>query len=157
MSGSENKLFVAEFQQLLCRLLKEYEQCDKMCLSQYRVTAAQGYTLLALPQKDTLTMNELSEAMGLANSTMTRMVDQLVKIGLARRRHDDADGRVIRVELTDDGRKMRLGLTDAQEQFHTTVLEQVPAEEHETILRALRRVSESLQALSANCCSGRSA
>jgi DNA-binding MarR family transcriptional regulator len=47
---------------------------------------------------------ELAEYLGLAVNSVTDVVDALEQKGLARRRRDDADRRVVRVELTGAGR-----------------------------------------------------
>lgn len=100
----EPNTFAADAQRLIYTLVKSYETCDRVCLTQFGVTSSQGYTLLALPRQGHLSMNELSEAMGVANSTMTRMVDQLVRKGLVQRRPDDEDRRMVQVRLSEQGR-----------------------------------------------------
>src|SRR3990170_2934878 len=114
MNQDELGSFAARLQRLMYKLIKSYEQCDEMCLAQFGVTSAQAYTLLALPDEADVSMNELSESMGVANSTMTRMVDQLVRKELVYRRHSEDDRRVVRVELTTQGQKVRHTLERAQ-------------------------------------------
>ena len=98
MSQATSTMFIMNVQRALEELIKNYERCEQMCAAQYGVTVAQSYALLALPREETVTMNDLSQSMGLANSTMTRMVDQLVAKGLAvrdapsRSRHADWRG-----------------------------------------------------------------
>lgn len=148
----QDKRFAASLQQLIYKLLRDYEFCDRICLTQHGVTASQAYTLLALPRKANLTMNALSEAMGLANSTMTRMIDNLVERGLVYRRPDDEDRRAVRVGLTDQGARLRHTLQAAQEEVFEAALEEIPKEERPVILRALEQVTNCLEKALAVCC-----
>ncbi len=83
--------FAAALQRQIYELVRAHELCDRACLAQNGVTAAQGYTLLAFPEQGGMTMNALSDQMRLSSSTMTRMIDQLVQKGFVLRRPDDED------------------------------------------------------------------
>lgn len=143
--SSSRDTFAAQIQRLLYKLVRSYELCDRVCLTQHDVTASQGYTLLALPPEGTVSMNELSEAMGLAGSTMTRMVDQLVSKRLVQRKPDDEDRRVVRVWLTERGREARRTLEQALQDFFKGALDDIREEERPTILRALERIVQSVE------------
>ncbi len=141
MNRDEPRTFAASLQRQLYQLVKAYELCDQACLVQNGVTASQGYTLLSLPEEGNLTMNELSAAMELANSTMTRLVDQLVQKELASRKPDDEDRRIVRVELTGQGREMRHTLEQALENCFRQVLTEIQEDECLVILHALQQVT----------------
>ncbi|TAK29305.1 MAG: MarR family transcriptional regulator [Chloroflexota bacterium] len=143
MNPDDVGAFAVRLQRLMYKLIKTYEQCDEMCLAQFGVTSAQGYTLLALPDDADVSMNELSESMGVANSTMTRMVDQLVRKELVYRRHDEEDRRVVRVELTAQGLEVRQTLAKAQQEFLQEGLREIPAQEHAAILQAFETLTKS--------------
>ncbi len=145
MSAGPLDTFAVNLQQQVYHLVREYELCDQMCMGQYQVTASQGYTLLALPENESITMNALSESMGLANSTMTRMVDQLVDKGFVRRTTDDGDRRVVRVGLTGQGREMRRNLEQALQYFYGLVLDEIPQEERQVFLQVLKRVVAAIE------------
>lgn len=153
MNGDGILAFTAEVQRLLYRLVRSYELCDQQCLGQYKVTASQAYTLLALPQNSDMSMNELSQAMGLANSTMTRMVDHLVEKGLTHRRADDEDRRVVRVGLTVQGQDLRNTLESAQQGFLQEILAEIREDERPTIILALDKLNTLIgKALRGACC-----
>jgi len=52
-----------------------------------------------------VTMSELASIANVTTSTMTTMVDKLVKRGFARRRRKESDRRVVVVSLTEKGQK----------------------------------------------------
>lgn len=132
--------FAASLQRRVYQLVRECELCDQICMGQYGVTASQGYTVLAMPESESVTMNALSEAMGLANSTMTRMVDQLVSKKLVYRSSDDEDRRVVRVGLTAQGQETRRNLEQVQQFFFGQVLAEIPQNEQPVILQILERI-----------------
>jgi DNA-binding MarR family transcriptional regulator len=51
--------------------------------------------------------NDLAGYLGLDANSVTQVVDVLEKKGLARRRRDDVERRIVRVELTPAGRDSR--------------------------------------------------
>lgn len=58
-------------------------------------------------EERTPTMGELADALGVALSTATQLAERIEKRGLARREHSDPDDRrVVRLGLTDDGRRL---------------------------------------------------
>lgn len=152
MSESPLDSFAVNLQRHIYRLVKEYELCDQMCMGQYRVTASQGYTILTLPESENMTMNALSEAMELANSTMTRMIDQLVDKGFVRREADNEDRRVVRVGLTAQGQETRRNLEQAQQYFFRRVLTDIPQDERHIISEVLERIAAAIEKVRKNGC-----
>lgn len=152
MSVSPLDAFAINLQHQVYRLVREYELCDQMCMGQYRVTASQGYTMLTLPESESMTMNALSEAMGSANSTMTRMVDQLVDKGFIRREADNEDRRVVRVSLTPQGQETRRNLEQAQQYFFGLVLTEIPQNEQHGFLQVLERVVAAIEKVRKSGC-----
>ncbi len=61
---------------------------------------------ILLSQDPRPTIGELSEALSLPISTVSRIVSQLEERGYAERLPDSADGRVVRVALTDAAREL---------------------------------------------------
>ena len=67
----------------------------------------QGKILDALWQQDGLSANEISQRTGLANSTLTSMLDRMEDTGLVQRVRSKEDRRVIRLFLGDKARQCR--------------------------------------------------
>ena len=153
MSTQQLAGFAAAVQHLLYQLMRNFETCDRLCLAQYGVTASQGYTLLALPQGGGLSMNELSEAMGLANSTMTRMVDHLVSKGLVCRQTSQGDRRVVLVALSTRGQQVRDDLELARQELFQSVLVETHQDERPRLLQALEKLIELTGKAMQSCCS----
>jgi DNA-binding MarR family transcriptional regulator len=71
------------------------------------LTAAQSGALFVLGQKDGALIGEAAEALDLAPSAMTGLVDRMVRAELVERRPDPKDGRAFRLHLTPHGETAR--------------------------------------------------
>jgi DNA-binding MarR family transcriptional regulator len=156
MTGSEkygrNREFSNEVHRLLRQIAKTDDGYETSCVSFFGVTSSQGGTLLALPLKDTLKMNELSTIVGVDNSTMTRMVDQLVDKGLVFRKVDEKDRRLVCIGLTASGQKLHRELGNALRDFYSDSLGEIREEERAVILQSLERLSSAMAKGVDNCC-----
>ncbi len=133
-------------------LVRYYAICDRVCMEQIGVTASQGYTLLALPPADSISMNDLSLAMKLAISTMTRMVDQLVLKHMVEREADPEDRRVVRVRLSKRGQEAQAKLQEALREVFSQVVQTLPEGEQESIVRSLEALNQSIVTALKACC-----
>jgi DNA-binding MarR family transcriptional regulator len=91
------------------------------------------------------TMGELSKILSLPLSTTTRMVGLEVSLGFARRLPDPDDGRIVRVTMTDAGRKFHESMTEMHAQGAVKILGCLTPEERGILLTLLRKVATSLK------------
>ena len=68
---------------------------------------AQGKILYVLWERDKISIIELSKAVGLANTTLTSMLDRMEEAGLIKRFPDPEDRRKNLIALTDKARGLR--------------------------------------------------
>ncbi|PKN60384.1 MAG: hypothetical protein CVU53_03330 [Deltaproteobacteria bacterium HGW-Deltaproteobacteria-11] len=68
-----------------------------------RVTAAQAGILFLLKQKDGRTMTEMSQIIGIDNSTMTGLTDRMEKAGFLERHANPDDRRASHIHITPQG------------------------------------------------------
>jgi DNA-binding MarR family transcriptional regulator len=148
----KNRDFANEVHRLLRQISKTDDGYETSCVSFFGVTSPQGGTLLSLPLKDTLKMNELSTVVGVDNSTMTRMVDQLVDKGLVFRKVDEKDRRLVCVGLTPTGQKLHRELDKALRDFYADSLGEIREEERAVILQSLERLSSAMAKGVDSCC-----
>ena len=90
-------------------------------------------------------MRALSEAIGASQASATGIVDRMERRGLVRRERDEADRRVIRVALTDEGRGLLSGFASERRETLGELLDDLTERELEGLLRgarALRRARE---------------
>ena len=92
------------------------------------------------------TMRELSKALSVPLSTATRMVSLWVDNGWARRLSDPDDRRIVRVALTDGGRRFHDIMEDFLGQHARMILACLTAEERIILLTLLGKVASKLEA-----------
>ena len=98
--------------------------------------------LACLHDEDGMMITELATFALMEQSRMTRIVEQMDRKGLVRRRSDPADGRRVRVRLTDSGRRIAaLLVTDARlhEEALLSSLKDTDAARIKPVLQALLR------------------
>ena len=90
------------------------------------------------------TMNDTSEHMLLAVSTMTGIADKMVAAGLIRRERSGEDRRVVRVSLTEEG--MELYRIDIEERirFSTMMLDSLSEDDQEIYVALTGKIIQSL-------------
>lgn len=145
MDKTSSQLQFAETLQWLTNDLVRYAGLlDRVCTENLNITGSQGYTLLAMPDGESISMNDLSLKMKLAGSTMTRTVDPLVKKGLVDRYPDAEDRRVVRVHLTDDGIQAKRQLHETLQWFFSSVMEAIPEGERAQVIQTLERLNGAI-------------
>ena len=144
--------FADTLQRLTYDLVRYSAVCDRVCTEELNITGSQGYTLLAIPDRETISMNDLSLKMKLASSTMTRLVDQLVQKGLVDRQPDVEDRRVVRVRLTGQGARAKQQLQETLQGFFTSVLEDLPEAEREPVVQNLEKLNQAIRNTLNACC-----
>ncbi len=141
-----------ELQQLTYDLTRYCDICDRFCVEELGVTVSQGDILLALPETGNITMNELSERMKLANSTMTRMADQLIQKKMITRESDPQDRRVVRVQLTKRGQDVKVRLQKTLHDVFSQILLDMPVDQRESIVHSLQTLNQSIVKTLKSCC-----
>ena len=78
------------------------------------LTYPQYICMVALWQKDGITVGSLGEQVGLATNTLTPLLKRLEAAGLVTRKRDHADERRLFIHLTDQGRALQSPAAAAQ-------------------------------------------
>ena len=115
-------------------------------------TTSQAYVLTQLYKTPGITMNELSEKLNAKTSTMTRIVNTLVRDGLIQRKRDDADRRVVVVELTEIGKEAAGLLEEAIKAYYRKIVDHLPEGQVQEVLKAANLLVEAFDEVNPNCC-----
>jgi DNA-binding MarR family transcriptional regulator len=105
-----------------------------LTLSQLRAL----YVLLLSERPPALT--ELAPEVGLSTAATGRLVDHLVRLGLVARREDDADRRVKRLSLTDEGHATLARLAAARRDGLRAFAERLGDDDRARLSAALRPI-----------------
>lgn len=76
-------------------------------LRRHELTANEFDVIISIGPHECVRHGVLAERVVLSRTALTRLIDRLVGRGLLERQHDAADGRGVRVRLTDAGRELR--------------------------------------------------
>ncbi len=101
------------------------------------LTQAQSGLLFFLGKEGGALIGEAAEALDVAPSAMTGLVDRMERSGLVERRADPDDGRAQRLYLTDAGRAARAVAVDGLRQLNETLTEGFTEAEVDAIARWL--------------------
>lgn len=105
------------------------------------LTAAQAGLLFFLGRADGSPIGEAAEAIDVAPSAMTGLVDRSARAGLVERRPDPSDGRGLRLFLTDKGRAARRDALDSLDAINARLTEGFSPREIEVVGRWLAALS----------------
>lgn len=125
-------------------LVRRYRFRDRNEICCFGISVSQCHALETLGEAGELTMGELASQMHLSVSTMTRVVDQLVTHGFARRGESGEDRRVCCVKPTSRGRELLARISSELLGSETAILDRIPVEHRESVIRALEDLSRAV-------------
>lgn len=114
-----------------------------------RLSLVHVNVLFILEADGALPMRTLAEAMDVSQASATGIVDRMEQRGLVERQRDDEDRRVVRVAITDEGRRLIEGLAAQRRDHLARLLDELTDDELAAFLvgaRAMHRARERLHA-----------
>jgi DNA-binding MarR family transcriptional regulator len=115
-------------------------------LRRYDLTLSQRDVLLALYEVGSLDQGALRDILGLEQSSVSRLVDGLVRRGLVALEPSPADRRVRIATLTDEGRELLRGTPGSSALAGTIMLDGLTAGEQQELVRLLKHCTQRLTA-----------
>ena len=134
----------------LIRKLNVLNREQKVC---YGLTLSQCYTIEILGQKENQTMKELSHDMGVSLSSMTRVVDVLVRDRILARQENPDDRREVRITLTKKGKELYTKLNRCSETYTKAILDFIPKGKQGTVMESLQLIIRAVDQVKQGCCS----
>jgi len=108
------------------------------------VTLAQCLVLLEIEGTERPTVGRLASRLRLDNSTLTRTLDGLATRGLVERIRDDADRRVVRIELTSEGKNVCRTIHRDNDAHYRRVFQKIPPSRRATVMRSFELLVQAL-------------
>ena len=138
---SETGILMAQINQMTTRAI------DKLIAESGTndFSAAQGRILAILWDEDGISMQELANRSGLAQNTLTGMIDRITKNGLCERRPDPDDRRKNRICLSEKGRNLRLVFETVTEKMYSLYFNGFDDAEIKQLDVLLHRIINNLQ------------
>ena len=125
--------------ELLTDLTTHYNALIRHYASRLSLTAPQAFHLLSV-SADGISMSGLAHKLGLDNSTLTRNIQKLDKLGLVLRKRDDYDKRVFRVHLTKKGRVIVEQFENLLLDLNHSMLKHIDLDDQENIPEMLEKL-----------------
>jgi DNA-binding MarR family transcriptional regulator len=110
------------------------------------VSAHQASILDHLDAVESTVLSDLANHMGVTASTMSLAVDRLERNGYVTRERDAADGRRVRIRLTDAGVRVRQANSVLDPALVAEMLDQLPAAQRREALRGLELLARAADA-----------
>ena len=147
-SQSETKAiegFADRMSALMPRLMRGMMGVERNDLARGLITIPQFWLLDVLSHTGPLPMGSLAREMRLGPSTLTGLVDRLVRRRLVRRLRGARDRRTVRVARTAAGRRVVEELYAEKRRMAVRLFACVPVGDRDVYLRVLERLVESLE------------
>lgn len=127
----------------MIRVFYEARQHSQSLKSRYGITAAQLQLLKLLEKQGDLTHSELSERLYLRGSTVSGIIDRLERRELVKRKRSRVDRRLVRVGLSDEGKKLLASVPRGQSKFGALrhFVRELPTAEAESFAGTLEKIA----------------
>ena len=125
-----------EFGELLKALLLDLQSLFRFQVSNPDLTLPQ-ILLLSTISDEGVDMSCLSKQMGVDNSTMTRLIDVLIRNGWAIKYKNKKDGRVVMVEITKKGEVLQEEIDKNIDKFGYEIYNSISQEDREEVMEIL--------------------
>ena len=135
----------AEIVPLLIPLGRAFRAMTGLFERETGMGAPKWLLLSTLGREDGLSQGEVSEAFCVDPSRLSRLGQALEEEGLVRRERDAGDNRVVRMYLTEAGRKQLRGLPRLEREFRRRVHEALGEEEVREMRQKLILLAEAME------------
>jgi len=112
--------------------------------SNIQITEPQYITLTYLAKNNNCTMGQLKEYLDVSLSTLTGIIDRMVRDGYVERERGVDDRRVVRVRMTKKGAEVAKELSKKRHERIVSVLELLKAEDQELLISTFEKLTDHL-------------
>lgn len=104
------------------------------------VHMGQIMALAFISENGGITMKELSMMLRVTSPSATAFIDRLVKLGYVRRYRDDANRRVVRLEITQEGARVLQTSFAERRKIFESLLRVLPESDRQSLSHILRKI-----------------
>ena len=130
----------------LAFLYEENRRLAKQIAARASLTGPQLAVVKLLEHTGSLSLSELSSALRAQNSTLTGIIDRMEREGVVERVRSTEDRRVVRIHLTDKGRRLVREVPVEPTYIFRRALESLSADDARSMAAALTKVSARVRA-----------
>ena len=125
-----------EFGELLKQFLIDLQSLFRTSTKKLNLTLPQIILLSSIPI-DGIDMSTLSQRIGVDNSTLTRLIDILIKNNFVRKIKNPKDARSFIILLTVSGEKLQFKIDQQIDQFGSKIFSKIPIEDQDEVKETL--------------------
>lgn len=151
-AAEDENCCVDEVGEMVQKLVRVFQLFERDQIKIHGFTSSQCYALIEIKRAGSLNMNDLSERMNLDSSTMTRVIDKLVRDELIKREKDEADRRIVLVSLTSRGEEAAKKLNTTVVDYYKKIISSIPEGKVEEVLGAVNILLKAFEKANPNCC-----
>jgi DNA-binding MarR family transcriptional regulator len=150
---STQESFFNDFSELTSELIRKFKLLERDEKDCFGITVSQRYTVETIYKHGNLSMKELSNEMGVAVSTMTRILDVMVRDKLVERKSSSKDRRQVFVKLTKKGKDLATKIQRNYANYLKSIFEEIPKTKKSQTIKSLHDILEALEK-QPYCCLG---
>ena len=132
------------FSRRMSDLIRRLQLLEREAKGDVGVTLPQAHAIHSLMDAGSLRMQELAADLGLAQSTVTRLVTPLKRMGLLDRRPDSNDGRATRAFLTEKGMVLVDALLRVDQELYDGLLNRLGETRRAEVVAAVELIHEAV-------------
>ncbi len=136
---------------IISQIAKIHEQMNRLIIRELErchitgIVTSHGDILAALFKYEGLAMLEVARLIRRDKSTVTALVNKLVKAGFIEKYQLETDRRVMCIRLTEKGQQLRPDFTTISEILISQIYHGFSEEEQHALIALLRRIQENIQ------------
>ena len=132
--------------ELITQLERETGVLNDSQMACCNITMAQCHALVEIGRAKSISLIELSEALGLENSTISRTVNHLVNAEMVTREVDPTNRRYVTISLTEDGQQIFDGIEAGMNLYYKQILRKIPEEKQASVLESIQILLDAFTA-----------
>ena len=125
-----------EFGELLKQFLIDLQSLFRTSTKKLNITLSQ-ITLISSIPTDGIDMSTLSHRIGVDNSTLTRLIDILIRNNFVQKSKNPNDGRSFIISLTNNGEKLQFRIEEEIDRLGFKLYNKIPTEDQNEVKEVL--------------------
>jgi len=111
-------------------------------VAEFGITQAIGYLLINIDEHDGTTVSNAAALLGLKSTSLSRMLNQLEKMGLIYRELNPGDKRSVKIYLTDLGKEKRHMARAVVKQFNNYLNAHISDSDKQYLIQMLEKINQ---------------
>jgi len=139
--------YLRELIRVLVRNLGILEKSESTCCG---TTISQCHAIVEIGRAKQISLNELSDLLGLDKSTMSRTINNLVEDKLVIRETHAENRRYVNIELTNKGQEVYQSIEISMEIYYKKIFQSIPKDKRQQVLESLKLLTNAVE--NNKCC-----